>query len=114
MLRDNSRTLLTQTDENSKLVSFTLGLEGLLTTSPFPCDVKGTQLSSPNSPVTNELSTISSPIDSSNNPHKKRQRKNRNQLQILKKEFNSREMWSKDKINLIATCTGLLPAQIYK
>ncbi|CAG9334906.1 unnamed protein product [Blepharisma stoltei] len=113
-LRDQRRTLLQTTNEHFAVAAFDVSKEESFTTSPFPSLHKEKQVCAPSSPVPNDFSTISSPSETQTYPLKKRQRKNGNQLEVLKREFNPRQMWDKDKIEEIALITGLSLGQIYK
>mmetsp|Transcript_17007 Transcript_17007/g.16875 ORF Transcript_17007/g.16875 Transcript_17007/m.16875 type:complete len:178 (-) Transcript_17007:25-558(-) len=113
-LRDQRRTLLETTNQEFAVVPFNIATEKTFTTSPFPPLHREKQFYQPNSPVPNDFSTISSPSETHTYPLKKRQRKNGNQLEVLKREFNPRLMWDKDKIEEIALITGLSLGQIYK
>lgn len=62
------------------------------------------------------LSTDFSPelIDYYGPYSKKRNRKNREQVQLLISEFEDNPLWSKEVIRILAQKTGLSEAQIYK
>ncbi|CAG9326478.1 unnamed protein product [Blepharisma stoltei] len=113
-LRDQRRTLLETTNQEFAVVPFSIATEKPFTTSPFPPLHREKQFYQPNSPVPNDFSTISSPSETHTYPLKKRQRKNGNQLDVLKKEFIPGRMWDKNKIEEIALTTGLNEGQIYK